>query len=308
MSFPLKTIETGHGGTASWLPDNRLHLQQGPINLVIKAYGPDIAVYKSYKKAIAGFEDILPGLVQNLPLLRQPVNHRDHRAHRTHRTQIEDCPTAQRMLKAVSCYDHIFVTPMASVAGAVADEILSIMYDVLGIEKILVNNGGDIAIYLAQNQTINIGVVPCLAEAIAEAKITVTAQDQIGGIATSGWNGNSYSLGIADAVTVLAPNAANADVAATLIANKVNVDDKAIRRKPAYELDDHSDLSHRLVTVRVDPLPEIKIKTALNKGLDFAYELVRKRHISSVLLSLQGQWASTDETLMQKNNRKIINV
>ena len=43
------------------------------------------------------------------------------------------------------------------------------------------------------------------------------------GIATSGWRGRSFSLGIADAVTVLAATAAEADAAATVIANAVDL-------------------------------------------------------------------------------------
>ena len=44
--------------------------------------------------------------------------------------------------------DANYVTAMASVAGAVADEILSVMRDAADLDRIYVNNGGDIALYL----------------------------------------------------------------------------------------------------------------------------------------------------------------
>ena len=44
--------------------------------------------------------------------------------------------------------DEYYVTAMASVAGAVADEILSVMRDAAELDRIYVNNGGDIALYL----------------------------------------------------------------------------------------------------------------------------------------------------------------
>ena len=63
------------------------------------------------------------------------------------------------------------------------------------------------------------------------------------GIATSGWRGRSFSLGIADAVTVLADRAAAADAAATIIANAVDLPGHpAIVRVPACELAPDSDL------------------------------------------------------------------
>ena len=86
------------------------------------------------------------------------------------------------------------------------------------------------------------------------------------GVATSGWQGRSHSLGIADAVTVLARCAAVADAAATLIANAVDVDHPGIRREPARVLDEDSDLGDRPVTVAVPALDPETIDAALDAG------------------------------------------
>ncbi len=97
------------------------------------------------------------------------------------------------------------------------------------------------------------------------------------GVATSGWRGRSFSLGVADAVTVLAASAALADAAATLIANAVDIPGHpAIRRTPACDLDPQSDLGERRVTVAVGPLTPDEIDRALALGAAEA-ELWRKR-------------------------------
>ena len=83
----------------------------------------------------------------------------------------------------------------------------------------------------------------------------ITAESGVRGVATSGWRGRSFSLGIADSATVLAATAAQADAAATVIANAVDADDPRIRRAPANRLRDDSDLGDRLVTCAVGALP-----------------------------------------------------
>lgn len=277
-----ESIIIGHGGAATLLSGGRLQLQQGPINLVIKAYGPEAAVQAAYQAAIAYFPSILSGLVPNLHILKSPV---------TGNETAEASVAGNRMIKIASSFSECFVTPMASVAGAVADEILSILVKTPELDKIFVNNGGDIAIYLAGAEKIDIGVVPSLRLAVPEAKLELCAADGIGGVATSGWDGHSHSLGIADAVTVLAEDAATADMAATLIANKVDTQCNAIGRTPACELDDTSDLGGRMVTTNVGKLSETNIKAALQNGLDYANFLIKANRIKAVLIALQGSWA-----------------
>ena len=201
---------------------------------------------------------------------------------------------------------------MASVAGAVADEILSVMRDAAELDRIYVNNGGDIALYLhpaavsAPHYTVGICADPNavlwshvnpdesasdraarLVPDVFAGTIKITAADHIGGIATSGWKGRSHSLGVADLVTVLAPTAAAADVAATLIANAVWPDDDnkadwpGVHRQPANVLAPDSDLGSRLVTVHVDCLPDHVIIKALRRGAGVAEDMRQSGHISA---------------------------
>jgi len=271
-------IPTGHVQQAM-LPGNRLHLQHGPINLVIKAYGDDAEVRLAYERAERRLSGMLQSLVDNLSLLRSP----DVPAC----VRVTDA-TSQQMISAVKRFKGEFVTPMAAVAGAVADTILVAIRKTACLRKIYINNGGDIALHLAPGQQMQIGIVPTLSEATPDSSLCITADDGIGGIATSGWDGHSMSQGIADAVTVIAESGAVADVAATLIANRVNCVDDRIERRPALDLDPDSELGERLVTVSVGKLSETAINDALDRGEQFAQTLVEQGNIHGALLSLQS--------------------
>ncbi len=101
---------------ASLLPGNRLHLNHGPIDLVISADGDAADVRRAYQVAAAMFPNILPELVAELASLRAPVD----------AVPPYVCgPVARRMVDAVWPYRDVFITPMAAVAGAVAEHVLA---------------------------------------------------------------------------------------------------------------------------------------------------------------------------------------
>jgi ApbE superfamily uncharacterized protein (UPF0280 family) len=193
------------------------------------------------------------------------------------------------MVNAAWPYRDVFITPMAAVAGAVAEHVLAAMTEVADLRRAIVNNGGDIALHLATGERMRAGVVGDLALPSLDATIEIASADPVRGMATSGWRGRSQSLGIADAVTVLARNAAAADAAATMIANAVNIDDPAIHRLPACKVRDDSDLGAIPVTVGVGPLSAAKVRSALENGARRAAELKDKSLIVAAYLQLQGQ-------------------
>jgi ApbE superfamily uncharacterized protein (UPF0280 family) len=158
-----------------------------------------------------------------------------------------------------------------------------------GIERAYVNNGGDIALFLGPRQHYDVGIVTDLQEAGVDGRFRIDAASPVRGVATSGWRGRSFSLGIADAVTVLAPTGAQADAAATMIANHVDVDSPAIQRRAASELRDDSDLGDRLVTVAVDALSATEVAQALDAGASFAESLRQRGLIAAAALALAGQ-------------------
>jgi hypothetical protein len=260
---------------AARLPDGRLHLQHGPIDLVIAA--EDVAE-AAYRAAIARFGDILATLVAELPALRTPV---------ADDTPDVAGPVARRMLAACRPHRSAFITPMAAVAGAVADEVLAAMVAAVPLRRASVNNGGDIALHLAPGEQFRIGLAG-IEDAALHGTLTLRSADAPRGVATSGWRGRSQSLGIADAVTVIATNAAAADAAATLVANAVSVDHPAVRRRPACEVRDDSDLGDRLVTVAVGTLPEDLVHAALDRGVAAARRMRDLGLIHAACLRLQG--------------------
>lgn len=265
---------------ASLLSGNRLHLNHGPIDLVISADGAPEDIRRAYQVATAMFPNILPELVAKLAVLRTPIGEMK---------PVVIHPIARRMVDAVWPYRDVFVTPMAAVAGAVAEHVLEAMLGAAPLRRAIVNNGGDIAIHLAEGRTVRTGIVGDLALPRMDAAIEIASADAVRGIATSGWRGRSQSLGIADAVTVLAPSAAMADAAATMIANAVDVDDPAIRRLPACEVRDDSDLGDLPVTVDVGLLSAQQVEQALDNGARRARALRAQGLIEAAYLQLQRQ-------------------
>ncbi len=198
---------------------------------------------------------------------------------------------ARRMVAAVMPYSaEYFITPMAAVAGAVAEEILAAMVSAADISRAYVNDGGDIALHLSAGEKFVVGMVERPDRPSLLGTTMVHAADPVRGIATSGWRGRSFSLGIADAVTVLADRAAAADAAATIIANAVDLPDHpAIVRLPACELAPDSDLGIRLVTQSVGALTSEEVNYALESGARTGERLLRMGLIRSAALNLQGQ-------------------
>lgn len=265
------------------LSGGRLHLSHGPIDVVLRVWGEAPAVAAAEAAAVALFPTILPGLAAELPELRRPMAEAPRVSH----------PVARRMLAACAPFAPLFLTPMAAVAGAVADALLAEMLAAAPLSRAYVNDGGDIAVFVAEGETLSIGLVADPSRLAVDGAVAVTPASGIGGVATSGRHGRSFSLGIADAVTVLARDAATADAAATLIANAVDLDSPAVRRAPAVSLDPDSDLGERPVTVAVGALSPAEIGTALEAGLARAEAFARAGHILGAALRLAGEVRTT---------------
>ena len=287
------------GAVANWL-DQRLHLQHGPIDLIISADGVTDVVINAFARAADAFDGLLATLVGELPKLRAPAN-------ASSPPDLEGL-VAKRMDEAVRPHLHRyesgdFITPMVAVAGSVADYILNAMGG--GLDRAIVNNGGDIALHLSKGAFFDIGIADdrdayfsdfnkkastkFVGNMPLKGQIRLGHEDKIGGVATSGWRGRSHSLGIADSVTVLAKTAADADVAATLIANAISVSSPVILQQPANELAPDSDLQDRLVTVAVGPLTDDEIYQALAAGSSLAAAMHEDGQIAAVYARLQGR-------------------
>ncbi|MER9402937.1 UPF0280 family protein [Mesorhizobium caraganae] len=269
------------GPQVTWLQDGkRLHLNHGPIDLIVEAFGEADECRAAYDQAVARFQTILIELVEELPELRLPAF---FLAPRTFAG-----PTARRMEAAVIPLAECFITPMAAVAGSVADEMLAALLAGRKLDRAYVNNGGDSALHIGRGQSMNLAIAGT-GNGMAD-RITIHSADGVRGVATSGWRGRSFSLGIADAVTVLARSGAEADAAATLIANAVDLPgNPAIKRIPAQELSPDSDLGARLVTQAVGTLAFGEVARALDNGLAVAEDFRRRGLIAASALFLGGE-------------------
>jgi ApbE superfamily uncharacterized protein (UPF0280 family) len=263
------------------LPDGRLHLQHGPIDLLIEAWGARDEIAAAYHQAAGRFDDILDTLVRELAILRAPLGATFPSL---------NGPVARRMAAAVWPYRDVFITPMAAVAGAVADEILAAMLAGRRLARAYVNNGGDIAFHLAPDESLRTAVVSNVAMPARDAVAVLSWHMPVRGLATSGWRGRSFSLGIADSATVFAASAAAADAAATIIGNAVTVDHPAVERRPASLLRDDTDLGELPVTTFVGPLPPDTLAAALDAGAAKAGDLQARGLIWGAAVSLQGEW------------------
>ena len=273
----------------------RLHLHDGPIDLIVEAFGESDEINAAYRAAAGRFVNVLDELCGELAFLRQGTR--------------LDGPLplgviARRMVAAVTPYcERMFITPMAAVAGAVAEEILGDMTAAAKLLRAYVNNGGDIALHLAPGEHFTVGMVERPDRPSLFGTVTLDSMQPVRGIATSGWRGRSFSLGIADAATVLADHAAMADAAATVIANAVDLPGHpAIQRTPARSLAPDSDLGDRLVTQGVGELSLREIETALDSGVVVARQLLADGLIRSAALHLRQETRVVGESGSQLGN------
>lgn len=282
---------------ARMLPDGRrLHLSDGPIDLIVGADGDANEVQRALDVARIRCSTVLDELCTELPLLRQPAE------------RLPEGAVARRMWRAtIGFATETFITPMAAVAGAVAEEILYAMVTAASLDRAHVNNGGDIALHLGPWQSYRIGLVDRPDNPSLFSRAQIRWNDGVRGIATSGWRGRSLSFGIADSVTVLAANASTADAAATLIANAVDLPGHpVVTRVKAVDLQPDSDLGQRLVTRGVGPLNPDDIDRALSRGMELACAMTARQTIMACALHLAGQTRTVGEVPVELRRSLVI--
>jgi uncharacterized protein len=265
------------------MPDRRrLYLHDGPIDVILEAFGAADEVRAAYGAATQRFATVLDELCGELSILRQPL---------TAGAAGLRGAVARRMAAAVAPYAaRTFITPMAAVAGAVAEEMLAAMTSAAMLERAYVNDGGDIALHLEPGQQFVVGMIDRPDRPSLFGSAVLHASQPVRGIATSGWQGRSFSLGIADAVTALADRAAMADAAATIIANAVDLPGHPnVLRVPAREVAPDNDLGDRLVTQAVGELTTGEISAALHAGEAVSRALLSAGLIRAAALHLRGE-------------------
>jgi len=203
-----------------------------------------------------------------------------------HGEGIED-PLVLKMINSVVMIGDEDLTPMAAVAGTLADEVADFLFH-RGMTKVVVDNGGDVAIRADRDEPVTVGIRPDINDSAVSHVIALDPAVASHGVATSGLGGRSLTRGIASAATVVARTASLADAAATAVANASFLEDEQVWRRAAEALDPYTDIPGLDVTVKVGPLPEKKKSMALSTAIARAENLVRREVIFGAFVAVQG--------------------
>ncbi len=261
-----------------------MFLEIGPASLVVKVEKDNELCEPDRTRMEEFIKEILKEISENLIVLKQ-------KAYRLKR--FKDMPSVvRRMIEAVKIVDEETLTPMASVAGAVSDEIKQFLKS-QGYGFIIVNNGGDLSIFKNNPDRMVKVAIGDINKNIHTPYVFSIKELSDFGIATSGIGGRSLSLGVAEMGTVIAETGAVADAAATFICNMTNIDSEKVKRKRASEIDPLTDIPDEYVTIEIGELNQYEINNALSNGLKYAYNLLKNNIIIDAFLYLKGNMVTT---------------
>jgi uncharacterized protein len=255
----------------------------GPMRLVIQAWQGGQTYIEPARRAAEEAIAYLERIARCRPLLSRPW------------PQIENLPAdvfARRMITSVKAIGDDDLTPMAAVAGTIADAVADWLFE-HAATKVIVDNGGDIAVRLAEGETATVGIRPKINSLDISHVINLDDRRSSWGVTTSGIGGRSFTRGIASAVTVIAGNASIADAAATAVANACFVEDSHIAQVPAEQIDPNTDLKGVKVTAKVGMLSHEKKVQAVQAASTKASSLCREQLIIGALIVLEDIFLMT---------------
>lgn len=259
------------------ISDDLVLVDWGPMTLTVSAWADGVARPVMAARAGAAALEALGQLADFQQYLKKPVDRLPNRGQRP-AVVIRATEAARRVAAAVGTV----LTPLAAVAGAVADEVADEGLR-LGADRVVVNNGGDVALRLGPGQEVTVGLPPFPGRPGGH-RLRIGHGQGVGGLATSGWQGRSFSPGVADQVSVWGENSALADAAATALAAQTTVDAAGVRRLAASTIDPDTDLGSTPVTVGVDGLSRRDADSALSRGEAAARRVMARLEVAGVLL------------------------
>lgn len=274
------------------LKPGQVFVDFGPVSMVITASrngeGDTQLCRAAFPVIAACLEDLRPSLEM---LRRYPPQ-----------VELEQLTGAgETMARAVLRTGDPWLTPMAAVAGTVADAVADFLF-AQGAEKVTANNGGDIALRLSPGQSLGLGVLYDLERGGVDRVVHLTAEKGVGGVATSGLGGRSLTTGIASGVTVFSRRCAQADALATLLADRSCIDSPAVHTRLAGELDPDSDIADLPVVVSVEPLSREEKERALEQVLREAEEQYRRGNLLACIATVQGVTVTYDPNGILEEN------
>ena len=295
LLFPPRTLIRGRNNTAhnhiQTLPSGTVLVDSGPMRMFITVMEKGKPIISLAKEGAYLAIQILEDLAEFLPVIKI----------KSQELKIEEAfpDIVRRMIEATKKMGEPDLTPLAAVAGTTSDRVAYFISG-RGGTKIIVDNGGDIAIRLREGEMAKVGVKTEIGAKQPIYLVSIDSTMGIGGVATSGLGGRSFTKGIASAATVFAENASLADAAATVIGNFTNVDDPNISRTFAEKIYPDTDIAGEWVTVEVGKLSSEKIEEALTNGLNKANSICQKGFIKGALIAVQGKvvWTESINSLI----------
>jgi len=257
----------------------------GPMHMLISAFENGKPLVNLAEEGAHLAIQVLEDLAKFLPVIRR----------KSLELEVEEAfpDVIRRMIEATKRIEEADLTPLAAVAGTASDVVADFMFS-KGATKIIVDNGGDIAIRLREGEVARVGIKTEIDAQQPAYLISIDSTMGIGGVATSGLGGRSFTKGIASAATVLSETASLSDAAATVIGNFTNIEDPSITRSLAEKIYPDTDIAGEWVTIKVGKLSQEKIEEALNSGLSKAYSIYQKEFINGALIALQGKAVWTE--------------
>jgi ApbE superfamily uncharacterized protein (UPF0280 family) len=267
------------------LPNGSVLVDYGPMRMFISVYEDGKSLVTLAQEGAYLAIRVLEDLAKFLPVIKEKAQGLE--------VEKKFPDVVRRMVEATQSMEESDLTPLAAVAGAASDVVADFIFD-QGGSKIIVDNGGDIAIRLRDDEVAKVGVKTDIHSTRPSYVISIDSTMGIGGVTTSGLGGRSFTKGIASAATVLSKSAALADAAATVIGNFTNVDDPSIRRSLAERIYPDTDIAGAWVTTEVGGLSPEKIEEALKHGLSKAYSICKRKLIKGALIAVKDQVVWTD--------------
>ena len=273
----------------SLIEDDKLFIENGPTNIIAEAFSSEkMEIYDLICEYSSKF---LKDLSLEIETLKKPTSQKNK--------FVSDI--ANTMFESTKLFLPNFITPMASVAGSISELLMLKVLEKFKVNKIYINNGGDISLYISKNEKFNFSI-----NGKTSCVIEYTGIDGFGGIATSGWKGRSFSMGVADSVTVIAEKASIADAAATIICNHIDLENsKKVKKTIANNLYEDTDLDNKLITVSVESLTDAEIRQALSRGKIISENYISKNLIKSVIINLQDNVLILGHKFNIKFNKEI---
>jgi uncharacterized protein len=283
----------GEKNVIQTLPDGAVLLDYGPMRMVIRAFDHATPLVDLATEGAGLAMRLLEDQARFLPVIKR-------KAH-TLEVQSEYPEVVRKMIDSTRKMGQLDLTPLAAVAGAGSDLVADFLFD-QGATKVIVDNGGDIALRLREGETARVGLKTDIDAEKPAYVIPIDAEMGVGGVATSGLGGRSFTKGIASAATILAENASLADAAATVVGNFTNTEDPRVTRALAETLYPETDIPGEWVTTRVETLPPERVEEALQNGVRKARALVARELIKGALIAVKQRvaWTSYLDSRIQE--------